>query len=157
MNEAQGVVERVEGARAWVRLTGRAGGCGRCDEPGGCRSTGLAYVLKAPNEVFTVSNSIDVRPGELVRLRMHDGAPLRGALLGYGMSVGLLLIGAALGSALAAPGAQDLSTAVGCLTGLAVAFGINRVVFRSRSVRRGFEIEMVRGSSGCVAVGAVQE
>lgn len=156
MNEAQGVVERVAGGYAWVRLTGRAGGCGRCDEPGGCRSTGLAYALKAPNEVFAVSNSIDVGPGELVRLRMHDGAPLRGALLGYGLSVGLLLIGAALGSALADPGGQDLSTAVGCLAGLAVAFGINRAVFRSRSVRRGFEIEMVRGSAGCGVAGAQQ-
>lgn len=157
MNEAQGVVERVEGGHAWVRLTGRAGGCGRCDEPGGCRSTGLAYALKAPSEVFAVSNSIDVRPGELVRLRLHDGAPLRGALLGYGLSIGLLLIGAALGSALADPGAQDLTAAAGGLGGLAVAFGVNRAVFRSRTVRRAFEIEMVRGSAGCGAVGAVQE
>ncbi|MCC4117826.1 SoxR reducing system RseC family protein [Aromatoleum toluclasticum] len=154
MNEAQCVVERVEGGRAWVRLTERAGGCGRCDEPGGCRSTGLAYVLKAPDEVFAVPNSIDVRPGELVRLRMHDGAPLRGALLGYGLSVGLLLIGAALGSALAESATQDLTAAAGGLVGLAVAFGINRALFRSRSVRRGFEIEMVRGAAGCGATGA---
>lgn len=157
MNEAQGVVERVEGAHAWVRLTERAGGCGRCDEPGGCRSTGLAYALKAPNEVFAVSNSIDVRPGEFVRLRLHDGAPLRGALLAYGLSVGLLLIGAALGSALADPGAQDLIAAAGGLAGLAVAFGVNRAVFRSRTLRRGFDIEMVRGSAGCGATGAAQE
>lgn len=157
MNEAQGVVERVDGARAWVRLTERAGGCGRCDEPGGCRSTGLAYALKAPDEVFAVPNPFDVRPGEVVRLRMRDGAPLRGALLGYGLSVGLLLMGAALGSALADPGAQDPSTAVGGLVGLAVALGINRAVFRSRTVRRGFEIEMVRGSAECGVAGAQQE
>ncbi|NMF98023.1 SoxR reducing system RseC family protein [Aromatoleum toluolicum] len=156
MNEAQGVVERVEGAHAWVRLTERAGGCGRCDEPGGCRSTGLAYALKAPNEVFAVSNSIDVRPGEFVRLRLHDGAPLRGALLGYGLSVGLLLVGAALGSALADPG-TDLIAATGGLAGLAVACGVNRAVFRSRTLRRGFDIEMVRGSAGCGATGAAQE
>lgn len=154
MNEAQGIVDRVEGGHAWVRLTERAGGCGRCDEPGGCRSTGIAYALKAPNEVFAVPNFIDVRPGELVRLRMRDGAPLRGALLGYGLSVALLLIGAALGSVLADPGAQDLFTAAGGLAGLAVALGINRAVFRSRTVRHGFEIEMVRGSAGCGVTGA---
>lgn len=157
MNEAQGVVERVEGALAWVRLTGRAGGCGRCDEPGGCRSTGLAYALKAPDEVFAVQNGIDVRPGELVRLRMAEGAPLRGALLGYGLSVGLLLVGAALGSTLGNSEAQDLTAAAGGLAGLGVALGINRAVFRSRTVRRGFEIEMVRGSAGCGATGAQPE
>lgn len=157
MNEAQGVVERVEGDRAWVRLSERAGGCGRCDEPGGCRSTGLAYAFKAPNAVFSIPNPIHAEPGEFVRLRMDDGAPLRGALMGYGLSVSLLLIGAALGAALAFAGGEDLAAAAGGVVGLAIAFAVNRMAFRSRTLRNGFEIEMLRGSVRCGPTRAEQE
>lgn len=157
MNEAQGVIERLEGDHAWVRLTERAGGCGRCDEPGGCRSTGLAYAFKAPSAVFSIANPIHAEPGESVRLRMREGAPLRAALMGYGLAACLLLIGAAIGSAVADAGSEDLAAAVGGVVGLVMAFAVNRMAFRSRTLRSGFEIEVLRGSVCCGPTGAEQE
>lgn len=157
MNEAQGVIDRVQGDRAWVRLIERAGGCGRCDEPGGCHSTGFAYAFKAPNAVFSLPNPIHAGSGELVRLRMRDGAPLRGALMGYGLSVCLLLIGAALGSALAGAGSDDPAAAAGGLAGLAASLAVNRMALRSRALRSGFDIEMLRGRAHCGGTPAEQE
>lgn len=149
MIEASAIVERVDGGRAWVRLSGRSGGCGRCDEPGGCRSTTLAYALKGPNEVFSLPDLIGVRAGEAVRLRMQDGAPLRGALMGYGLGACLLVVGAACGDALASAGREDLFALVGGVTGLLGALAINRLALRSRRVRGRFNIEMVRGTGSC--------
>jgi sigma-E factor negative regulatory protein RseC len=147
MIEARAVVDRVEGDLAWVRLSGRAGGCGRCDEPGGCRSTGIAYAVKAPNEVFRVSNVINAGVGEHVSLRIDDGVALRGALLGYGLGACLLLIGAAIGNGLAPGGREDIHALVGAVAGLLAAMALNRLVMRSRAVRGGFHIEMTRAGA----------
>lgn len=149
MSEAYAVVERVEGARAWVRLTRREGGCGRCDEPGGCRSTGIAYALKAPTELFCVPNGIGARPGEGVMLRMQDGAALKGALMTYGLGACLLLVGAIVGRALAHFGSEDLMAAAGAIAGLLAATAASRMVSRSGGGRNGFRIEMLRDTGGC--------
>lgn len=147
MIEASAIVERVEGHDAWVRIQDRVGGCGRCDEPGGCRSTGIAYAFKAPRAVFRVRNGIGARPGDAVRLRMQDGAPLRGAMLGYGLGVAMLLAGAGLGSALAPATGDDLPVLIGSVVGLAGAIAINRVLARSRRLRAVFGIEMAPGGA----------
>lgn len=150
MIEARAVVDRVEGELAWVRLSDRVGGCGRCNEPGGCRSTGIAYAIKAPNEVFKVPNVIDAGVGDSVSLRIHDGVALRGALLGYGLGACLLLIGAAIGNGLAPGAREDIYALVGAVTGLLAAMAFNRLVMRSRGVRGGFHIEMtLAGADSC--------
>ncbi|NMG74038.1 SoxR reducing system RseC family protein [Aromatoleum diolicum] len=151
MIEASAVVERVEGGRAWVRLRERSGGCGRCDEPGGCRSAGIAYALKSPNEIFSLPNAIGVEAGDAVLLRMHDGAPLRGALLGYGLASSLLVVGAGIGNAVASGGREDLFALMGAGIGLVCSMVFNRLVLRSRAVRGGFEIEMARVGAQCHA------
>lgn len=38
MMEARARILRIENGQAWVKLSGKQGGCGRCDEPGGCGS-----------------------------------------------------------------------------------------------------------------------
>lgn len=151
MIDANAVVERVEGDRVWVRLRERSGGCGRCDEPGGCRSTGIAYALKAPNEIFDLPNPIGAEVGDAVLLRMHDGAPLRGALLGYGLTTCFLVIGAAIGDAVAPNGRGDLFALIGAGMGLVCSMVVNRLVLRSRALRGGFEIEMAREGEYCRA------
>lgn len=149
MSEAHAVVERVEGDRAWVRLTRREGGCGRCDEPGGCRSTALAYAIKAPTERFAVPNAIGAIVGESVVLRMQDGAALKGALMCYGFGACLLIAGAIVGRALAAPGNEDLMAMLGAMTGLGLALVPGYLALRSRGLRRVFRIEMMRDSGVC--------
>ncbi|CAI09238.1 hypothetical protein, INTERPRO suggestion: probable positive regulator of sigma(E) [Aromatoleum aromaticum EbN1] len=132
-----------------MRIDDRPGGCGRCDEPGGCRSTGLAYALKAPDKVFRLPNRIGAEAGDAVRLRIDDAAPLRGALLGYGLGVVLLIAGAALGTGLAAEGQGDLFALTGGLGGLAAAVGLNRFVLRSSRLREAFDVEMVHEPASC--------
>ncbi|MCK0505653.1 SoxR reducing system RseC family protein [Aromatoleum anaerobium] len=149
MIEARAVVTRAESGEAWVRIDDRPGGCGRCDEPGGCRSTGLAYALKAPDKVFRLPNRIGAEAGDAVRIRIDDGAPLRGALLGYGLGVVLLLAGAALGTAFAAEGQGDLFALTGGVGGLVAAVGLNRFALRSTKLRQAFDVEMVREPASC--------
>lgn len=149
MIDASAIVERVEGDRAWVRLHERSGGCGRCDEPGGCRSTGIAYALKAPKELFKIPNRIGAEVGDSVRLRMHDGAPLRGALLGYGLATCFVVIGAAIGDAAAPAGRGDLLALIGAGMGLVCSMLVNRLALRNGAVRGGFEIEMAREDTHC--------
>jgi sigma-E factor negative regulatory protein RseC len=152
MIEARAVVMRVERDRAWVRVSDRADGCGRCDEPGGCRATRIAYAFKAPGEVFSVPNRIGVGEGEHVRILIEDGAPLRGALASYGLGACLLLAGAAAGNGIAPAGEAglaDLYALAGASAGLVLAFVINRFLLRSSRWRRALRIEMVVDREPC--------
>lgn len=150
MIEARGVVLRVENGLAWVRVSDRQDGCGRCDEPGGCRSVKIAYAIKTPNEVFSLPDAIGVRVGDAVRVRMDDGAPLCGAMASYGLGVVLLLAGALIGHLVAAEGRQDLLALVGALSGLVAAFGINRLLYRSLRWRRALRMDLIRDTDPCV-------
>ncbi|HRP94927.1 MAG TPA: SoxR reducing system RseC family protein [Rhodocyclaceae bacterium] len=149
MIEARGVVVRVEQGRAWVKVSDRQEGCGRCDEPGGCRSVKLAYAVKGPNDTFSVPDGIGVRVGEQVVVRMDDGAPLRGALASYGVGAALLLVGAALGHMLAGEGSQDLFAVVGGAIGLGAAFALNRLLYRSRRWRQMLHMDLARDEGDC--------
>lgn len=149
MIEARAVVLSVEGDHAWVRIETRPGGCGRCDEPGGCRSAKLAYALKAPQDVFRVPDTIGAAPGDRVLIRMEDGAPLQGALASYGLGATLLVAGAALGHGLAAPGHEDAFALLGGVLGLVLAFAANRALHRSRRWRQALTMGLTRDESPC--------
>ncbi len=149
MIEAKAVVVRVEQGRAWVRVSDRQDGCGRCDEPGGCRSVKIAYAIKPPTEVFSVPDPIGVAVGDRVRVVMQDGAPLLGALASYGLGAVLLLAGAGVGHLLATPGAEDLFALVGALLGVGGAFAVHRGLHRSRRWRGALKIELVRDEGPC--------
>lgn len=146
MIEASAQVVAVAGDRMTVRVSERPGGCGRCDEPGGCRSAKLTHALGEPNAVFDVANPISARVGERVLIRIEDGAPLRGALASYGLGTILLLLGAVVGHSV---GGGDLTTFVGALSGLAGAVLFNRVLHRSRSWRHSFGLQVVGLDRGC--------
>ena len=151
MMEARATVLRVAEGRAWVRVSERPGGCGRCDEPGGCRSAKLAYALKAPREVFSLPNLIGAQPGDAVRVRIAEGAALRAALVSYGLAALLLLVGAAGGHMLAGEGNPDLPALAGAGAGLLLAWAINRLLTRSRLWRGALGVEMLAadGAEGC--------
>lgn len=149
MIEASAVVLALEGDRARVRVVDRPGGCGRCDEPGGCRSAKLAYALGQPNEEFVVPNPVGAKVGERVVILLRDGSALRGALLSYGLGACLLLGGAAVGHVIAGQGHEDGFALIGGVTGLLITLGINRLLYRSRNWRAAFAINMVRLDKGC--------
>lgn len=154
MIEARGTVLRAAGGRAWISVGERPGGCGRCDEPGGCRSAKLAYALKGPKDVFALPDPIGVRAGDEVLIRIEGGAPLRGALASYGLGAVLLLAGAGAGHALASSSVTaDLYALGGAAGGLIGAFWINRLLMLSRRWRAGLSVQMIKTIPPCAGQG----
>ncbi|AWI80896.1 Fis family transcriptional regulator [Parazoarcus communis] len=149
MIEAPAEVVRVDGGTAWVRLSEKQGGCGRCDEPGGCRSMRITDTFGSPNQVFTLDDPLGLHPGERVRITIPDGAPLRAALLSYGLAVLLMLGGAAAGSLFSDAGQADLGAGLGVLCGLGLAVFINRLLARSRNWRGGLRMTLSRDLTAC--------
>ncbi len=144
--EAYARVERIEQGRAWLQLNGNAGGCGRCDEPGGCRSVQLTHAFGSPRDRISLPVTSGIRVGDQVRITIADGVPLRAALLSYGLGVVLLLLGAALGTMLSEAAMADLYALFGALAGLALAFALNRVLARSRRWRMSPQMERVEAA-----------
>lgn len=141
--EAVARVQRIEGDRAWLMVIDAGGGCGRCDEPGGCRAVQITRAFGLPRDEFTLPCEAGVAVGDRVRIRIAEGAPLRAALLSYGLGVMLLLAGAAAGSGFGSAANADLPAAMGSAAGLLLAFLVNRLLARSRSWRNGLRMELV--------------
>jgi sigma-E factor negative regulatory protein RseC len=113
--------------RVWVRLLEHLGGCGRCDEPGGCHATRLTDVFKNGEQEFAFDDSLGLGPGERVKIVIDDElAPLRAALTSYGLGTAWILLGAAVGN-LSTPFAwADLGAGCGALFGGLLALGLLR-------------------------------
>lgn len=146
MIEASAQVVAVAGGRMTVRVSERPGGCGRCDEPGGCRSIRLTNALGEPNMEFELENRISAQVGQRVLIGIEDGAPLRGALASYGLATLLLLLGAVVGQTV---GGSDLAALAGGVVGLAAAVLINRGLHRSRRWRHSFGLQVLGLDRGC--------
>ena len=140
--QARARVLRVEDDLAWLEMSENAGGCGRCDEPGGCRSVQLAHAFGGAEKVFALPLSFPVKPGDQVVISIPDGAPLSAALAAYGLSTLLLLAGAAVGSLLGSDGRADLYGLIGGVAGLALAWWINKALPRSRNWRHRLRMEL---------------
>lgn len=149
MIEAPAEVIRVERDRAWVRITERQGGCGRCDEPGGCRSMRITEAFGPSDKVFAVRDTLGVQQGDRVRLCIPERAPLRAAMMSYGLGVALMLIGAALGSQFAGDGHADAQVAAGAAGGLLLAYVLNRILARSRRWRGMLTVSLMRETGEC--------
>lgn len=140
--QARARVLRVEGGEAFLELSETAGGCGRCDEPGGCRSVQITHAFGLPDKVFALPVDFPVKPGDKVLINIPDGAPLSVALVAYGLATVLLLVGAALGSLAAPDGRGDLFGLIGGGAGLFFAWLVNRTLPRSRSWRHRLRLEL---------------
>ncbi|MDI3513799.1 MAG: sigma-E factor negative regulatory protein RseC [Rhodocyclaceae bacterium] len=140
--QARARILRVDNEVAWLELADVAGGCGRCDEPGGCRSVQLAHAFGGAEKVFALPLSFPVKPGDQVVISIPDGAPLSAALAAYGLATVLLLAGAAVGSLLGSDGRADLYGLVGGVVGLALAWSINKALPRSRNWRHRLRMEL---------------
>jgi sigma-E factor negative regulatory protein RseC len=138
--ETEAIVTRLDGPYAMVELTRPGGGCGRCQEPGGCGGSVLGQVFGPGCRAFRLANTINARPGEKVLVRLGEGNMLRVALMVYLVPIVLLVAGAFAGMALAdAPG--DQAALIGA--GFGLFFGIVLIaLFQARS-RRGGRLQPV--------------
>lgn len=126
MMETGATVVRVADGQVWLRLQQRGGGCGRCDEPGGCRSTRLTDIFKPVGEEFCLPDALGLRVGEAVRIGVPEGAPLRAAVLSYGLPLCLvLLIGAAFAAIAPFPN-SDANVLAGAVLGLVAGVFLGR-------------------------------
>lgn len=147
--QARAQVLRVEGGQVWLKVADVGGGCGRCDEPGGCRSLQITQAFGAPKGEFVLPLSVPVLVGDRVLITIPDGAPLSAALASYGLATVLLVLGAAIGNGFARSGEGDLFALVGAGAGLAVAWVLNRLLARSRNWRYRLRMELAPATA-CV-------
>ena len=147
MIEARARIITVHNGRARLAVLDREEGCGRCDEPGGCRSVRIAYALRPPKSEFELLDTLGVQAGDEVVLQMPDGVALRGALASYGLGVLLMIGGAVMGNLLVG---GDGAAAVGAAAGIVLAVVINRTLTRSRRWRKSLNIEMRRPDAPCM-------
>lgn len=148
MIEAAAEVLRADGGRVRVRMLGEQGGCGRCHEPGGCRSVALTQALGTRLREFELTNTIGAVAGDRVRLVMEDGGPLRAALASYGLATVCVLAGGAAGLLLYGQ-ANDGAIALGAGAGLLSAIAVNRMLVRSRRWRAGLRLELAKEGGTC--------
>ena len=115
-----GVVLACEDARVRLRLLARAGGCGRCHEPGGCQAVSLTRLFGhgKDGEVELPLAQGHWQAGDAVWLLWPRAALLRSAALGYGLPLLLLLAGAILGTAAGGENGAVQGAAAGLLLGL---------------------------------------
>lgn len=140
--QALAKVLRVESGRAWLRVSDAGGGCGRCDEPGGCRSVQITQAFGLPKAAFVLPTRLALQVGDMVVISIPDGAPLKAALASYGLGVGLLVVGAAAGTWLSTRETADLAAGLGGIAGLVLAVIFNRVLLRSRGWRTQLHMEL---------------
>ncbi len=145
MIEARATVERIDRKFAWVRPD-TVGGCGRCSEPGGCGAAHLTDILGTRRKVFALPNDIGVRPGDRVTITIQEGAPLRAALLSYGLGTVCAVAGAGMGAMLW-PG--DAGAGWGAIAGLCCAAALNRLLPRSRRWRTGLSMGLTTSDRAC--------
>lgn len=149
MIEARATVVGVSGDRLRVRIDPARGGCGRCKEPGGCGAARISDLFGPNRNEFELDNSIGAHSGDEVILCIAEGAPLRAALTGYGLPVGLVIVGAAVGTALAASGAEDLWAFAGALAGLVLALPLGRGLQRRGGWRSEIGLRSATNGRAC--------
>lgn len=136
MMQARATVLRVEDGQVWLRLEDRPGGCGRCDEPGGCRSTRLTEIFKSPGEVIRLPDRLGSRVGDGVTIGVPDGAPLAAALLAYVLPLALMLALAGLALVIAPFSSPDANTLTGVFGGLLIGVVAGRRIMGGGRWRR---------------------
>lgn len=128
-----------------------SGGCGRCDEPGGCRALRITDAFGLPRNEFVLPSTLALQVGDEVSIRIAEGSALKAALASYGLGALLLIGGAALGQLSAGTDGGDAAALVGGVLGLLLATGVNRFLMRSRNWRRQFELELLPAAPAAAA------
>lgn len=116
MIETKGTVTALEGDYALVSINGE--GCGRCREPGGCGGSNLSQMLCVSPKVYRVLNPGRAKVGDAVTIVVGDRALFRSALVGYGLPLLGLFLGAFLGLRLV----SELGAMIGAACGLLLSW-----------------------------------
>lgn len=88
------------GLAALVRLEFEvSGGCGRCNEPGGCGGVSLAQPLCSKPKTLVLPDPMGLRSGERVRVAIPDQLLSRGITRTYVIPLILFFAGSLLGAA----------------------------------------------------------
>lgn len=156
MMETGAMVVRVAEGRVWLRLQQRGGGCGRCDEPGGCRSTRLTDIFKPGGEEFCLPDALGLRVGEAVRIGVPEGAPLRAALLSYGLPLCLVLVFGAAVAAIAPFSNADANVLAGAVLGLLAGVFAGRRIMGGGRWFRDMGLTLRRAEGGAAHCGVMQ-
>ncbi len=132
MIDARGTVTALDGDYAIVRVEA-SGGCGRCQEPGGCGATNIGQMFCATPRSFRVLNTAKCAVGAQATIAIAPGAVGRSALIAYGMPLFALLAGAVAGAACAG----DVGAIAGAVLALAVAWlALRSIGRRGRRAQR---------------------
>ena len=97
------VVQTLQGSDGLLRVRLEfdiQGGCGRCNEPGGCGGVSLAQPLCSKPKSMVVSDPIGLSVGDQVRVASPDDWLSRGVTRTYVVSLVLFFVGSLLGGAL---------------------------------------------------------
>lgn len=119
MTETQATVTALDGSYAIVR-TEQQGGCGRCNEPGGCGGNNLVQMMCASPREYRVLNPDGAKVGDTVTVSVAEGAVSRSAMLMYAFPLVSLLLGTIIGSVLSA--GSDWAAVAGGTIGLAASW-----------------------------------
>lgn len=97
--ERRATVVRIEGDFVFLKLDAASGGCGRCNEVGGCSTMVLGQLFGPACRLYKLPNTLSAQVGDEVALRMPHGVVWRAALLLYGLPLLSGLVGAGMGAA----------------------------------------------------------
>jgi len=131
-----------------ARLLENSGGCGHCDEPGGCHGPRFAEMFKG-EQVFTVDDPIGLAESERIKLVIDDGLPLKAAWASYGLGTALVLFGAALGVWLMPQARADIGAGIGAALGAALTGGVLHL--RARRGAQAWRVRVERDAGDSVA------
>ncbi len=137
MIETTARVTRLQGQTAWVKVEAPAS-CGACGGKG-CGSALYARLLNPREPEYPVDNPIAAQPGDLVVIGIEDGAILKAAARGYLLPLGLVVLGAVVGSQWG-----EGAAVVGAVLGLTLAWMRLR-----RGHRAAMPVILRQTASGC--------
>lgn len=120
MIEHRGIVQRVEGGKAFVAM--ETAGCSSCGQGSSCGIGKMA--AGRPATMLTLPVSGDIKAGDMVTIGLPENRLTFSALLGYLFPAFALIFGAWLGSAL---DGSDGATALGAIAGFLLALTIARI------------------------------
>lgn len=131
---AQGRVEKVENGLAYVS-TQRETGCSGCQTQKGCGTSVLSQLF-SPKSMTTiqVDNGLGAKEGDVVILSMDESHLIKHSLMGYGVPLLGLFIGATLFQVIVTSLFQipsgDGSAIIGGLIGLLLGWGVTKKYYQ---------------------------
>jgi len=134
MVEASGQIVKIDGDFVWVETEIKSG-CNQCSAKSGCGTGILSGVLGRRRPQLRVPNSLGAKVGEAVVVAVEENGVVTGSLLLYLLPLFIMIVGAAIGDALAGEGWAIILAALGLLSGFWVAKVLTKGATVSKQLR----------------------